>query len=206
MLFIRLAGCNVGKPYSKGPFTIFSQDQPKLESGENTICTSWDGTQFLCDTDYRKVQELSMDSIMDLIRASNVHHVCITGGEPFIHNLRPLISAVCKGEHQLHVETSGTRPIPEVLRNYLWITCSPKQGFLEENRGVIHEWKFLVGPDFDPLAAAKLIGSYSSAVYLQPIGSVDEVNAEGVARCMKILKEYPAWRLSAQLHKYLGMP
>src|SRR5271155_1867576 len=86
MTFIRLAGCSVGKPFPKDRY--YREQDPLPIYTE--MCTLYDGRTFECDTDYRVKERLEVSQILDRIPAE-VDHVCISGGEPFIHNLNPLV-------------------------------------------------------------------------------------------------------------------
>lgn len=210
MLFIRTAGCNVGAAPEYGS------------------CTTFDGRIFRCDTDYRKKMECTLQEVIALataptktlngVEAANAtpvpveSHICITGGEPFLHDLREVLEIPDK---MFHFETSGTLPIPQwvnILRkaNDGWIACSPKKGFLPENRPLIDEWKFLVDENFpanDPEAAIlDVIGDSKGLVFLQPINERHSVNLENLQHCQRLLRSHPDWRLSIQTHKLIGLP
>ena len=72
MTFIRMAGCSVG--------TMISIDSPYEK------CTTWDGREFVCDTNYRMTDRYDIDSILQSVPANGTRCL-ITGGEPLIHNL-----------------------------------------------------------------------------------------------------------------------
>lgn len=207
MFFIRLAGCNVGR-YER-PSDLVNEKREdlaalRLLNVEHSICTSSDGQRFLCDTDYRRHLDYSIDELVNI--ASPYEHICLTGGEPFMRNIEELILAL-QNHYKIHIETSGTRPLQG--NENVWITCCPKAGFDRAliNSPRINEWKLLVGPDVQDLelewfGSRHLVGV---PIYLQPIGDVNTHLKENIARCLKLLKKHPSWRLSAQLHKYLAL-
>jgi 7-carboxy-7-deazaguanine synthase len=191
MKFIRLAGCNVGTHAYFGK------------------CTAFDGQQFTCDTDYAMRDRVPVEMLLADVWEKRI---CVTGGEPFLHDLSALAEHAWKQGLQMHVETSGTRPIPpqlvHAMGERLWISCSPKSGFLADNYPFIDEWKFLVGEDFDEAKVVDFLSSYKSLgddaiVYLQPVNGVTEVSTNSVQRCLEILHRHPNWCLSPQLHKLL---
>lgn len=213
MFFIRLAGCNVGEYSSASSWLkLPDKDFTLLANKEHSICTSVLGEKFLCDTNYHASERRSVKSLMDEV---NEDHICITGGEPFLHDLEPLVEAAQKLPVMTHIETSGTKPMVINLtgsRGYvdarkLWITCSPKTGFLDDNIDIPDEWKFLVGPDFDVNAFKTFTLRIPSQVpiYLQPINNVNTMNKENMEKCLKLVKEMPGLRVSTQLHKWLGV-
>jgi 7-carboxy-7-deazaguanine synthase len=81
-----------------------------------------------CDTDDRKIQELSIEEVMKSIRS---RMVVITGGEPTLQmeNLSELISKLHDQGNEIHIETNGTNPISEeILEKIHCAVVSPKQG------------------------------------------------------------------------------
>lgn len=227
MTFIRLAGCSVGKPYSKERYIKLSHCEFKCEDGDpdlghgpncayaksmyalpiyTEMCTLYDGRTFECDTDYRVKERLSAEKIAEQI-PNDITHVCISGGEPFIHNLDELVKTVHHQRRfiQVHVETSGTihwnKAMP-MLGPVVWITVSPKFGILPEMVVRADEIKLLIDEDFSP---AKLIQEIidHELVYIQPVNYENRVNKKNLKLTLDWQKKYPNWRVSLQLHKAL---
>lgn len=199
MTFIRLAGCNVGR------------NEPGEEQGWHPICTTFDGRQFACDTDYRRKQWMTEAEILSQI-PRDMRHVCLTGGEPFLHQeaVVDLCLTLTSLEVLPHIETSGTQPIShEFLTKNCWITCSPKQGFLSENAGKVDEWKFLISEWSQVPAIKRFLAEHNAddgaKVFLQPINMVGGLDMANVAVVHEVLQGNPNWRLSLQLHKILGV-
>lgn len=193
MAFVRLAQCPVG--------------------GALGICKSWNGEEFLCDTgrayhdsrvhksehhSYTEVnEELTAEEIVEW---ANRKHICITGGEPFIYDLSPLLRLY----HMLHVETSGTVPIPIRMKDFLWLTVSPKFNYLPESLRCADEIKLLVHHQ----TSVNEIGLIRKEVpnkdlYLQPIENRDW--QQNLRRAIELCEQIPNCKLSVQLHKYLGL-
>lgn len=203
MQFIRLAGCSVGKKYPadryvKHDFPIYTE-----------MCTTFDGREFPCDTNYQPNKKLKSSEIAALI-PKDIEHVCITGGEPFNHNLEPLIwhiKELVSKNIQFHVETSGTVPLGKALPNIgwynvgnIWVTVSPKKGVLDDMINRANEIKLLVDEEFD---AAKLPESIHAhpLVYIQPINGENKIDPANMKVTMELQKKHPKWRISIQLHK-----
>lgn len=195
MFFIRLAGCNVGR--GVGPYTQ---------------CTSCFGDSFVCDTDYRSKLRLTAAALEQMASESRAQHICITGGEPFVQDLEPLIDELLQplGERMVHIETSGTRPIPNWVADYeqIWVACSPKAGFLESNARFVHEWKFVLREPIHSYQDARIKTIQRCAalnpetiVYIQPVNDVGAVNASALRQAIYLVQQHPEWRLSTQLQK-----
>jgi len=186
MCFVRLAGCPVG--------------------GATGACTSFDRQSFQCDTDYSKRYVLDEQKLVTQVREQ---HLCITGGEPLIHNLQPLIDEATRRFKYTHLETSDTIPLPEwMTTSEVYVACSPKRGFKPSNLRYIHELRFLVGPSFDEHSVAKMLQHTDChcRVYISPINDGPIINNDNLKRCLALLQAHPEWVLNVQLHKYLNLP
>ncbi len=189
MFFIRLAGCSVGR--GTWPFT----------------CTAWNGRKFQCDTDYRKKEESSVSDLMTEIRATKLQHVCITGGEPLMHeDTWNLLHSISKADITSHIETSGTieaqwgRLVPQIH-----LTVAPEEGYKLITLARADEIKILVGDDVTAKSILQDFEVWADKIWIQPINNYDTLNRENVDRCLRIIEEEPKFRLSIQLHKVIGV-
>ena len=206
MLFIRFVGCSVGKK----------------------ICNH-------CDTDFDRTYEwkgggtFDLEGLRDLLH-KGLKHVCLTGGEPFDRDLLPVINTFSnmKNAPLIHVETSGTvslpftRPTPQVWNPidahaklwsngkhyHLWVSCSPKPGFIPSEVAKADEIKVIVpglgsGEGWPTLENALQWAETGVPVYLQPRNLKNEVNSENLANCLELVHQYPQLRISPQFHKYM---
>jgi 7-carboxy-7-deazaguanine synthase len=213
MLFIRLAGCNVGKYMTPAnpELKVLREQNPRL-----SVCTSALGTEFLCDTDYFAVGEFNLGNFTSFFRRICSEHcsgqtperVCITGGEPYLYNIQGLLDALRnEGAQHVHIETSGTKPIIRDLNT--WVTCSPKQGFLESNINQIDEWKVLVTDTTTVAEVEQLLIQIENTsrypkpkIFLQPINETNTVNEPALEYAKNLcLQSMGKWQLSTQLHK-----
>lgn len=212
--FIRLGGCNVGKPY-KGQ-AIPHSDLFAIHT-DHTVCTSAIGQQFMCDTNYKTKQLLKVEQILSRVNSPNV---CITGGEPFIHNLVPLVFGLLESKHRISIETSGTKDMTNFFTGMnnevgqvcqsIWITCSPKSGYYRPNSLLVDELKFVVVDKDSHLVIRQWMsnngfGKDTVPVFIQPINEVDRLDNLSIQGAISILKNNPRWKLSLQMHKVLGM-
>src|SRR5580765_3107504 len=158
MHFIRLAGCPVGKKASaelrsSGDFNVLAPEWQRFgyDNPNVSACKTWDGRAFVCDTDFSCHTYKTVD---ELIGETWEKHICLTGGEPLIHQ-KSLIEqgffqqAFAK-RIQVHIETSGTVELDHRLihDNRLWIAVAPKWNFLSSMIRLASEIKFLVDENF----------------------------------------------------------
>jgi 7-carboxy-7-deazaguanine synthase (Cx14CxxC type) len=125
-------------------------------------------------------------------------YVVCTGGEPLLQLDAQLVSAFHERGFEVAVETNGTRPLVPGLD---WVCVSPKAGAPLVVTGG-DELK-LVYPQ-DGLEPSAVEGLAFRNFYLQPMdGPTRESNTRAaVEYCLG----HPAWKLSLQTHKVLGIP
>ena len=168
MVFLRLSGCNLRCPF--------------------------------CDTDHRSHTEMDAETIVSeaLRIGSGCRRVCITGGEPSLQLDSALADSFHAAGFRIHVETNGTRPLPEGID---WITLSPKDGIPGAGDGRVvlsraDEVKLVYTGDGD--AVGRWAGFPAHWHFLQPCSCSN--TAETIA-CIE--RQPEVWRLSLQTHKYL---
>ena len=124
--------------------------------------------------------------------------VVCTGGEPLLQIDHDLIAALHARDFKIAVETNGTIAAPEGLD---WICVSPKaDAELVQTTG--DELK-LVYPQ-ERGAPERYETLNVTPRFLQPMdGPARDANSRAaIDYCLA----HPAWRLSMQTHKYLGIP
>ena len=128
--------------------------------------------------------------------------VVCTGGEPALQLDDDLVAALHARGFEVAIETNGTL---ELAVGIDWVCVSPKGAApLRVRRG--DELK-LVFPQAEPEAhPAQFEGLAFAHRFLQPLDTGDEAGtarntAAAVAYCLR----HPAWRLSVQVHKVVGI-
>ena len=175
--FIRLAGCDVGCVWCD-------------------VKESWDASIH---------PSYSIDQIVGFVKNAMPNGiVVITGGEPLMHNLSSLTSALRSDGYRLHIETSGAHPLSG---SWDWICVSPKKfkAPLPEVIQLANELKVVVfnQSDFDWAEKHASLAPSSCILFLQPEWDKRE---KLHASIINYIQQYPQWRLSLQVHKYLNIP
>lgn len=211
MAFIRTVGCSVGKSVCSACDTEFDRMLPSYGGGVYDVAEllAWTGA---CE------------------------HVCITGGEPLDRDLRPLLRALVDAKKMPHIETSGTkrpdwldpvRPPFEARGEHaigypsdrrpgtvawqwskLWLTVSPKPGYLPEMVASADEIKVILGglgsgSGWPTVEDAVRWADNGRLVYVQPRNDVLRINGENMRAALAVVASHPQLRLSTQLHKYV---
>ena len=142
-----------------------------------------------CDTNFDKYNELSKSAILDAIKEYPAQLVVLTGGEPTLQDLAPLIDDLHKAGKFVAIETNGTNETPS---NADWVTCSPKVAADE------------VKVVFDGQSKVEDYGIEARHYYLQPCDTGNaEQNERIINDCINYIKQHPKWKLSLQTQKIL---
>jgi organic radical activating enzyme len=130
--------------------------------------------------------------------------VVITGGEPLLHNLDALTTALQAAGFETNIETSGSSPLSG---SWNWICLSPKKfkAPLDHVVQVAHELKVVIfnKHDFEWAETFAAQVPQTCKLYLQPEW---EKASSMLPLITAYIKENPKWELSAQLHKYINVP
>ena len=174
--FIRLGGCDVGCVWCD-------------------VKDSWDA---------EKHPRYAIDQLVSLVKETPAQLVVITGGEPLMHQLDELTTALQKAGLQTNIETSGAHPLSG---HWDWICLSPKK-FKAPLPGILphaHELKVVIfnKSDFDWAEKYAAQVSPNCKLYLQP--EWDKA-AQMIPLIVDYIKAHPQWELSLQLHKYIHVP
>ena len=173
---IRIAGCDIGCPW--------------------------------CDTKSAwKPYPHQLTSVIDLAEkaaAFPAKSLLVTGGEPLNYNLEPLTSEMKHRNVKTYLETTGTQPLSG---DWDWICVSPKpfKKSLPQVVKAANELKIIIYSDSDFLLAqeyANLIDTEKTLLFLQPEWSRKQTM---LPKIIDFIKQNPQWRLSLQIHKYLGI-
>ncbi|MHC1623162.1 MAG: 7-carboxy-7-deazaguanine synthase QueE [Candidatus Methanospirareceae archaeon] len=148
-----------------------------------------------CDTEYAEKFVASAEELRERVVLSGTRWVCFTGGEPSLQVDAELVDAM--KDFRLAIETNGTRLLPEGID---WVTVSPKEG-AELVLEVADEAKYVIKAG-DPLPDRRILSRYH---LLSPVFDGDRMDPSAVEHCISLVKHNPGWRLSVQVHKWLGV-
>ncbi len=174
--FIRTAGCDVGCVWCD-------------------VKESWD------ENAHPKV---SIQSIIEGVKASKTDFVVITGGEPAMYDLLPLTTALKEIGMEIAIETSGAYKLSGKID---WVCLSPKKFKfpLDENYGEADELKMIIfnKSDFKWAEELKQKVKADCKLYLQ---TEWDKSAQMLPLIIDYVKQNTEWNISLQTHKYLNIP
>ena len=208
-VFVRLAGCNL--------WSGEEADRERDAARSGASCPRW------CDTDFRRAgsRALTAEALAAevLAAAGPVRFAVVTGGEPLLQLDATLVRALHAAGFEVAVETNGTVALADACTDAEtgalvppdWVVCSPKRAEDRLRLEWLDELKLVV-PDYRPEAyeglAARVrphrLGVEARRyLWLQPEDGPRLREATELA--VRLALENPAWRVSVQTHKVLGI-
>jgi len=198
-IFIRLQGCPVGCAWCDTKHTW------EIKNAEQVICQ-------VMLTKKQETEQWSLLSINEILvvikdQKYQAKHIVITGGEPCMVNLTPLCFAFEEQGYSCQIETSGTFEIQTT--NQCWVTVSPKVNMkggypiLTSAMQRANEIKHPIATEQHVNDLKKLLIDHQitkTPIYLQPISQKKRATELAIKTCIT-----NNWRLSVQVHKYIGI-
>ena len=159
-----------------------------------------------CDTEHGAFREMTAEEILREMQAYGCGRACVTGGEPSLQLDKELVDALHDAGFRIHVETNGTRPLPEGVD---WVTLSPKTDVpgLKGDGTVVLEKADEVKVVYAGGVDEKWAAFPAEWHFLQPCDVGDpEKNRAILAETIDHVRRNPLWRLSLQTHKLMNIP
>lgn len=147
-----------------------------------------------CDTDHSRFTLMTPTQIADAVLRYPARRVVITGGEPSLQPLEPLVDLLHSHGITIHIETNGTNPLPDTID---WVTCSPKAGG-DVSIQRMDELKLVYQGDDMQHYLSQYPGV--TRFYLQPL------SGQNIPQTLRYVLDHPEWNLSLQTHKFIDIP
>jgi len=184
---------------------------------------------WFCDTEFDVGERMNVDALADnllaLLHQHDCHLVVITGGEPMLQNLIPLMHRLNAERVRVSIETAGTTMTGNFFLHFNLINnlivCSPKTPKLcEELLPLIGAFKYIVNDgeidpeDGLPIVSTQMPGEPSRLfrpiagvpVFVQPMDVGDPTRNDVNRRLAAAVCMQHGYRLSLQMHKLVGVP
>ncbi len=148
-----------------------------------------------CDTkdSWERSEDIPIGRILNQI---HYQHIILTGGEPTLYDLTPLVKIIKQKNHnaKIAIETNGTREVPDILD---WIVVSPKPQSKYQITPIPNELKYVVDSNFHVDVIPERYKD-QIPIWLQPNGYNLE---ESMHIAYQLVLQYEYLRLGVQLHK-----
>ncbi|WP_299523302.1 7-carboxy-7-deazaguanine synthase QueE [uncultured Methanobrevibacter sp.] len=157
-----------------------------------------------CDTDFTKKEKMGITTIIEKIEEYSNKLIVITGGEPLLQDITFLCSNLLKKGYQIQIETNGT-PTPLFLPYNVTYVISPKINL----KNTYNSWKyynniyfkFIIQNKSDLEKLNNILDKSTNTIFLQPEFSKAKEITELILNTPLTFN----YRISGQLHKYLGV-
>ncbi|MGB1252866.1 MAG: 7-carboxy-7-deazaguanine synthase QueE, partial [Candidatus Promineifilaceae bacterium] len=199
MVLLRLHGCAVGCPWCDTKETWEFDTKQEVSTLDEALGAT---IQYV---------RLSAKEICDYIIREHPgpKWVLLTGGEPAQFDVKWLVQQLQSTGYQVAIETSGTE-LGHINAGIDWVCVSPKLnmpgGKIVQTKALASadELKHVVGRQRDITLLDELLGTFTPKsnlqICLQPISQ----SAKATQICIDTVQQR-GWRLSVQMHKYVGV-
>lgn len=166
-----------------------------------------------CDTEFVAKEYLTEEEILQRVKSYPTRMIVITGGEPTIHDLGPLLSLLYQGNYYTAMETNGTGATSWHHRDRIvgpdWVTVSPKavNNYCISSACDYDEIKLVVDEQLT-LKVVQSLMKLETTIWLQPESSTFEESVKRAASLLQEAKNYEIGllRLGLQAHKVWRLP
>lgn len=194
----------------------------------------------MCDTNfdspvdnYESIEDIIFTHVKPLAETTKTDLVVLTGGEPLLQNIVPLINKLLWNGFRVQIETAGSKffnnnwnfknsewlvPYSTGVLKTVTFVCSPKTRVVDPNlEPYIDAWKYIIRenetseedglPNCGTQKNALNIAPARPLTSLAPIyvQPLDEKGQDNTKYTAAIAMKY-GYRLSLQLHKIIGLP
>ena len=198
-IFIRLQGCPVGCSWCDTKHTWAVSPEQEVERKDIVVKK--------IENESWGVFKIAQLKAIFLSEGYQAKHIVITGGEPCMYDLTPLCNYFEAIGYSCQVETSGTFEVQ--VSGKCWVTVSPKVnmkgGYKVLNSALAraNEIKHPVATEQHIDDLKTLLNEHAivnKQIYIQPISQKKRATELAIQSCIE-----NNWRLSVQVHKYIGI-
>ncbi|MCL1937529.1 MAG: 7-carboxy-7-deazaguanine synthase QueE [Candidatus Azobacteroides sp.] len=165
-------------------------------SGCNLECS-------FCDTDFSERKDVSADQILSAIKAFPCRWIVWTGGEPCLQLTDDIVLFFKRKTYLQAIESNGYYRLSSLL-DYTVVSPKGNTAYARSINPQVNEVRLPIEkgdalPSLESLPAAAFY-------FLSPIFTPDPTTTQAnIHYCVEQVKLHPQWRLSLQIHKWIGI-
>jgi organic radical activating enzyme len=152
-----------------------------------------------CDTEHEA--KMVLDEV-EISRIVNNKNIIITGGEPCMQDILPLVQRLFYMGKDITIETNGTFEIDDYIKKVCSISFSPKV-FRSKCKLSYCDSLKIIYPWTNGIEVSEY--EYFPSIYKSIQVISPEKNPQSIIEAIEIVKGLPGWRLGIQLHKLIGV-
>ena len=156
-----------------------------------------------CDTDFSGGNKLSLEQILSISRQFPCQWIVWTGGEPTLQLTDACLQFFKQAGFRQAIESNGHHQLPKLL-DYTVVSPKGQPDYAKQINPQVDEVRLPVKendsiPPIESLPEAKYY-------FLSPVFTANQAKTKAnIDYCVKLIKRFPTWRLSLQIHKLIGI-
>ena len=156
-----------------------------------------------CDTNFSGGRDMNAEQILRIIRKFPCHWIVWTGGEPTLQLTDEWLLMFKQTGFQQAIESNGFNQLSSLL-DYTTISPKGNPDYARKINPQVNEVRLPVQNN-DPVPAIDLLPQ-AAYYFLSPVFTNNEILTKAnIDYCVEQVKQHPEWRLSLQVHKWIGI-
>ena len=156
-----------------------------------------------CDTDFSGGKDMSCEQILQQISQFPCRWIIWTGGEPTLQLTDDCLMFFKQSGFHQAIESNGCYPLSELL-DYTVVSPKGVSTYAKSVNSQVNEIRLPVR-ESDHIPSIETLPE-ADHYFLSPIFTKNPVETKkNIEYCVKIIKQKTEWRLSLQMHKWIGI-
>jgi len=157
-----------------------------------------------CDTDFSGGEKMSLGQILLIIKQFPCQWIVWTGGEPTLQLTDKCLQFFKLAGFLQAIESNGSSPLSKLLD---YTVISPKKDTID----IVKEMNFQVNEIRMPIQKGDNLPMLKSLPranhhFISPVFTDNQAETKAnIDYCVEQVKLHPEWRLSLQMHKWIGI-
>jgi organic radical activating enzyme len=156
-----------------------------------------------CDTDFAEGTDMTPEQILSFIRQFPCRWILWTGGEPTLQLTDDIVLFFKERGFLQAIESNGYKKLSKGL-DYTVVSPKGNPCYARKINPQVNEIRLPIRKD-DPIPPTSSLPE-ADVYFLSPVFTANEDSTnENIAYCVEQIKRNTQWRLSLQVHKWIGI-